>query len=361
MTSIQWLILGLILHLFVRGVWIGLVGLSYVFPKGIDNEKLNYKGKFENRVKTIPDFTNQIIQLEKISSSIFSISYFIFMSILGAYFFFLLSVLVPFYLFLLISGIGFSELFNHPIYLKVLTGYMYVLLGIGVIYMIDFLSLGLFKKNRITAKIYYPIYKFVSTLTLSVLYRNIYYLLISNFKRWKVILFIIVFLVLTFYMIGINGDRSSISRQFTQIEMYGSSYRYHLQSDAYANLEPDGKYQKASIQSDIVKDDVLRLFITHYSIFDDSVKVNCDYEVFDSRESTDSLKLACMNLFYKVAVDDSLYMDIPWLFHYNNQTSHRGIISYLDISDLDKGMHRVEIGLENWFYKTYDVVEFYKE
>jgi hypothetical protein len=361
MTSIQWLILGLILHLFVRGVWIGLVGLSYVFPKGVDHEKLNYHGDFENRVRAIPDFTKQIITLEKVSSSIFSISYFIFMSILGAYFFLLFAALIPMYALLAITGVGLGELNDYPNYFSAIKIYAFVILGIGGVYMIDFLSLGLLRKNRIIAKIYYPIYKIVSTLTLSVFYRNIYYLLISNFKKWKVVVFIITFIGLTFYLIGVNSNRASLSKQFTRIEMYGSSATYNLQSDAYANLKPDEKYQNASIQSDIIKDDVLKLFITHYSVFDDSVKTLCDYRVFDSSESTDSLKLVCMTEFYNVSVDDSLYTDINWLFHYNNQTKHRGIVSYLDISHLPKGMHSVDIELKNWSNKNYDVIQFYKE
>lgn len=361
MTSIQWLILGLILHLFVRGVWIGLVGLSYVFPKGVDHKKLNYKGNFENRVRAIPDFTKQIITLEKVSSSIFSISYFIFMSILGAYFFLLFAALIPMYALLAITGVGLGELNDYPNYFSAMKIYVFVILGIGGVYMIDFLSLGLLRKKRMIAKIYYPIYKIVSTLTLSVLYRNIYYLLISNFKKWKVIVFIIVFIGVTFYMIGVNGNRASLSKQFTQIEMYGSSANYNLQSDAYANLKPDEKYQNASIQSDIIKDDVLKLFITHYSVYDDSVKALCEYRVFDSIESTDSLKLVCMSKFYNVNVDDSLYTDVSWFFHYNNQTKHRGIVSYLDISHLQKGMHSVDINLKNWSNKNYTVIQFYKE
>ena len=31
-TGIYWMIFGLVLHLFFRGIWVGLVCLSYVFP-----------------------------------------------------------------------------------------------------------------------------------------------------------------------------------------------------------------------------------------------------------------------------------------------------------------------------------------
>lgn len=362
MTSIQWLIFGLILHLFFRGIWIGLVGLSYVFPKGIKNENLNFKGTFKNRVMTIPNFTDQIILLEKISSSIFSISYFIFMSILGAYFFVMITLVAPVYFFNTITGIDFSEYENNPIYDTITSAYAIFILVIGALHLFDFLTLGLLKKNRYIAKFYYPFYLIVSTLTLSPLYRNIYYILISNFKKWKVITFIVCFIIITFNAIEVNSSKTPLTRQFTQLEMYGSTSQNSIQTDAYANLGQDPKFHRASIQSDIVKDDVLRLFITHTINYEDSIKTLCDYNLkLRSRSKRDSLKLACMKEFYRISVDDSLYTDIQWFFHYNSSTAHRGIISYLDISNLKRGMHHIDIDLKNWRRRKYDIVQFYKE
>ena len=198
-TSIQWLIFGLILHLFFRGVWIGLVGLSYVFPHGIDNSKLKYKGKFEKRVRNIPHFANQIMRLEKISSSIFSVSYFVFMSILGAYSYIVVALIIPVYLIVFVSGIGFNEFEKNPVFASVLTGYSMTILIVGMVYMLDFLSLGLLKKVRFIARFYYPIYRIISTLTFSHLYRNVYYVLISNFRPWKVVIFNVLFIGSTFF------------------------------------------------------------------------------------------------------------------------------------------------------------------
>ena len=86
------MVFGLVLHLFFRGIWIGLVGLSYVFPKGINKQTLGYKGEFDRVIDKIPNVTDQIIKLEKISSSIFSINYLMFMCIIGAYLFIFISI-----------------------------------------------------------------------------------------------------------------------------------------------------------------------------------------------------------------------------------------------------------------------------
>lgn len=42
-----WLIFGLILHLVSRGIWVGMVGLSYTFPNGINHQRIHFKERFK--------------------------------------------------------------------------------------------------------------------------------------------------------------------------------------------------------------------------------------------------------------------------------------------------------------------------
>ncbi len=360
-TGIQWLIFGLVLHLFFRGIWIGLVGLSYVFPKGINQERLDYQPQFEKRLTLIPQFTNQIVKLEKISSSIFSISYFIFMSLLGVYFFLFVSILIPFYLFLFFAGVSFADLNDNPQLTQALNLYAIGMMVIGLIYMLDFLSLGLLKKNKYVAKIYYPIYKVMSVLTFSSVYRSIYYILISNFKKWKVVSFILAFIVITVFLFSQNSNPNSTSRNFSRLEFYGGSRGLYVPSQSYLNSSTDARFQRAAIQSDIVKDDVLRLFITHQVAYEDSIRSLCDYQQLQNRYSQDSLKLVCMNEFYHVSINDSTYRSPKWYFYHDPKSDHRGIIAYFNISHLGTGMHELEVSLENWFFENFATIPFYKE
>ena len=64
----------LILHLILRGLWTGIVGMSYVFPGGVNQEKLPKSQR--NIMYDKPD--TLVIKLEKICSLLFS---FIFSSI----------------------------------------------------------------------------------------------------------------------------------------------------------------------------------------------------------------------------------------------------------------------------------------
>jgi len=358
-TSIQWMIIGLVLHLFFRGVWIGLVGLSYVFPNGINHDRLNYKGKFENKIKLIPDFTNQIIRLEKISSSIFSSTYLIFMCIIGAYFYLVAMLIIPFYLFLLLSDYTFADLIRDESLVGLINIYAILVMLVGLIYMVDFLSLGVLKRSKRLNKIFYPLYQLISFITFSALYRNIYYLLVSNFKRWKVVTFLVSFIVITFFMINFNASRDSLSSNFSRLELFSSSIGNYSSSEYYASMNPSDKYQKASIQSDIVSEDVLRLFITHQVNFEDSVKANCNYVVPEESSDINKLKLECLQSFYIVNVNDSIAKTSKWMFHKDPSTGHRGIMTYVDISHLERGLHKLDIDLKNWFHKKYVSIPFY--
>ncbi|MTI22474.1 hypothetical protein E1176_15685 [Fulvivirga sp. RKSG066] len=360
-TGIQWMTFGLVLHLFFRGIWIGLVGLSYVFPRGINHQRLNYKGKFEHSIKRIPDFTDQIIKLEKISSSIFSISYLIFMSILSSYLYLALTVLLPLYLFLSITDYSWSDMAYNSDLSQAWKIYAITMLVLGAIYLLDFLSLGLLKKIRFIRKIYYPFYVFMSFVTVSSLYRSIYYILISNFKRWKVISFLVAFVLITYAMININVGRSSVSYQMSQLEMYGVERKHFSTYEYYGTSQQGGIDQRATIQSDIVKDDVLRLFISHRISFEDSIKSLCNYNEIEEELQSDSLRLECMKKFFNIEINGEPVTTDQWMFHKDGNTQHRGVLTYINISDLETGLHNLDVNLENWFWKNYAHIPFYKE
>ena len=64
--AIQLLSCGYILHILVRGIWVASVGLSYVYPKGIDSESLKFKGNFKKELtKTVKQ-----LYLRKISKDL---------------------------------------------------------------------------------------------------------------------------------------------------------------------------------------------------------------------------------------------------------------------------------------------------
>ena len=67
------IILNLIIHVVLRSLWIGALGLRYI-SGDIDIEKLNYSKRFTNYLKKkIGSFDDYIEKLEKLCSVIFAI------------------------------------------------------------------------------------------------------------------------------------------------------------------------------------------------------------------------------------------------------------------------------------------------
>ncbi|MEP5610925.1 MAG: hypothetical protein ABJP45_01685, partial [Cyclobacteriaceae bacterium] len=151
-VAVYWLTGGLIAHLITRGIWVGMVGLSFTFPKGIALDELKLDNKYRKYLSRIPSTEKIILNLEGFSSSLFSISFMMFMMMIGAYFYLLITIIVP------VVGIIylFPDIFENDVVGVILAGYLLLVLGIGFLGFIDFITLGFFKRFKWIGKIYWP-------------------------------------------------------------------------------------------------------------------------------------------------------------------------------------------------------------
>ncbi|NRA48005.1 MAG: hypothetical protein HRU12_02635, partial [Phaeodactylibacter sp.] len=139
-----WLIAGFMVHLLLRSIWVALVGLSYVYKDGIKVEQLKFKEKFNQALFKNRTYESNIIRLEEICSTSFAISFLLFMCILGAFF--------------LLSIVALALAFAHELFPD-FRNYGWIdpfLMGVVLIYLIDFLTLGLLKRIPYLSNIYYP-------------------------------------------------------------------------------------------------------------------------------------------------------------------------------------------------------------
>lgn len=359
-VALYWLTFGLILHLVSRGIWVGMVGLSFTFPDGINKENLKLSPKFEKAIDRIPPIEKIIINLEKISSSLFSISFMLFMMMIGTYFFFLVMLIIP-----VLSFIWLLD-FKDFTYVEgiIIAVYSMIILGIGFMSLIDFLTLGYLKRIKWLSKIYYPIYRLMSMLTFSRFYRPIYYTIVTNFGKWKIALFLIAFTAISFIGLDKASHSTIPGEEFTRIEMWSNTVDVANFSGHYDDQNDDFHSVKAQIQSDIISENTLRLFVVMELGLEDSIRKNCQYDTLRKKLDTASayVKNMCVKQFYQVKLDDQQLGEQDWLFHYKQKTNQRGIMSYIDISDLDKGLHYVTIKGPDHMYKGHIAkVPFYRE
>lgn len=162
----------LLLHIILRGLWIGAIGLRYV-SGDINYESLDYNVKYENFLrKKIGSFDDYIEKLEKFSSVIFSYTFLLFFMFISA-----ISIFIAFISMGQIGELIFGEMEGSRTTEAFIGILFLVLLIFGGIVFFDFITLGKIKKSKdpILTKLYYPLYRFFGYISLSFLYRPLLY------------------------------------------------------------------------------------------------------------------------------------------------------------------------------------------
>lgn len=345
-AALNALIFGFGLHLVFRGFWVAAVCLSYVFPKGIQTDKVDdYAPPFKHKVDGLVDTSVDLVGwMESASSTIFFLSFFLFSLIM--------SVLIT--LLVIIPHSGLRETWGDTGFMLLQVG-SGVMLVLGIVYLIDFLTLGLIKKQQKIAKFYYPIYWVFSILSLSFLYRSAYYTLVTNIKRkWWLAVGVVAYMVIAFAITQFSFAGSSNlmpALSFGKLDMKSylgiQSNHYELNTRQYENLrKQQDMIQHVSIQSDIVGSKYLKLFIVHQKAIERLMDVNCQQKAQSKVKEVKQRKmLACYQDFYRVYVNQKPLHQLKWRYYQHPKTSEKGIISFIPISQLSPTEHTVVVKL----------------
>lgn len=181
-TALTIFIINLVIHVVTRALWIGAIGLRYVSGE-IDHDQLPYNDRFKDYFRDrVGDFDEYIDKIERFSSTIFSYT-FLLVFILFAFFLFLAT---PFVLAVTaLSGVSASGLayslgyeagqgnyFGMVLLISALLIFVFYLF-LGFVVAFDFFTLGKLKriKKKWFVRIYMPIYRFYSFITLSFIWR----------------------------------------------------------------------------------------------------------------------------------------------------------------------------------------------
>jgi hypothetical protein len=347
------LMIVLLIHVILRGLWIGTLGLRYV-SGDIDYDELGYTSKFTEylRVK-VGSFDRYISRLENVCSTMFALAFLMVFYFLS---YFLLSGVVQLVVFFLFDTDWFAESTSKVLAWIICLPYALCVL----ILFVDFIGMGVLKKNRITSKIYYPIYKFFSYITLSFLYRPLVYNFLDQKRaRWVAVFILPFYFVLTFFM-ATTGNKNSNFQIFNQ----ASSITYTNKLN-YEDLltEKTDMVDLISISSKVIDKPYMRVFVGFNDFFEDAIfdndtilKPNEDQRGFAfqiekllSSETGRTAKpgkktlgkqklyLSGMNELYQLKIDSSFYNKEFMLTTNNN--GRYGFETYLDIDNLKKGKH----------------------
>ncbi len=365
------LIFNLLLHVILRGLWIGALGLRYV-SGDIDYDALKYSDKFTNYLKKkIGSFDKYIATLENYCSIIFAISFLMIFYVLALTF--------------TIATIGFTA--ENVISNEDLPGWvskgigiplmLFIVLGMFLTF-IDFITQGWLKKKQWISKIYFPVYWVFSLITLSFLYRPLVYNFLDNkfTKRISFILVPVYFLIL----LGTSIDY----RKSNYIDTNNNSNSYYASKRNYEDMltEKGDFISSAAIPSKVIKDSYLKIFMVYNDAIEDrifkrnkSLKPKKDKRglrsqisfsnsgpSFAVRDSLKKLYLKEFNKIYYVTIDSVTY-DSDFILG-ESTTNEFGFETYIDIKNLSKGRHLLKLQRDEFRKKdtipvTFDAIPFW--
>ena len=266
------LVISLSIYLILRGFWVAVIGLSSVFPKGIDVKKLNYSDYYKSNLKkyNIDDYS---IIIDKICSSIFSISFLIIMFIISLSFFF--STII-----LLLLVFDKTQILNYDIPRTILGVLVTIYLFLGFIHFTDFILLGPLKKIKWNwfSRYYSIIVKFFSIITLTKFYEILFYTFISRLKKRYIFLFIISLL----FLINVWGNWSFYNdylfTEYVDTKKMFSFYKYEDKYEKHLQLSENklATNYNIMVQSGIITDSFLELHIPYDPQLNYSIINECE-------------------------------------------------------------------------------------
>lgn len=350
MVSCAILIFNLLLHVVLRGLWIGALGLRYV-SGDIDYDQLNYSPKFRKYLeKKVGSFDKYIATLENYCSIIFAISF----------------LLIFYVLAFTLVIVSIALIANYIIDNDDLPGYISNGFGIPLIIFIvlgmflsffDFITLGWLKKKKWISRIYFPVYWVFSFLTLSFLYRPLVYNFLDNkFGRRLSFLLVPVYVVILI-MTSLEYQTSNyLDDDQSSSSIFANSRNYEDEID-----EDDEFIRGVAIPSKVIKDPYLKVFV-HYSnniesrVFNfnedlrpekdrrglqSDIRFTSDGMSFRQRDSLTKEYINTFNQIYRVKIDSVKY-ESEFILSQGIR-SDLGFETYIGIRGLSEGKHMLGV------------------
>lgn len=314
MLAAKCLTLGFSIHILLRSFWVGVVALSSMFKENENKISIKQAKPFQNI---------ESVNLEKFVVTIDKLSAWMMYNTINLVF-----VLIG-WMILFMSIITIGELVpdtsSNNLELILMIAFM--------VYLIDFLSFSILRKIPYLSYIVYPIFKLFDFISLRFIYQPGINYIDQHVAKWKTGLFYLLFITSSCVFTYV----SIYSRMHWPNVFDGREYRFKLSENEtyytenyYRNLSSEPS-RRARIQSDIITEPVVNLFINYSVVYDDYIS-----------QIPDENKRYFQNIF-TLSVDDSLYTNQTYYTNNINHGIEGGVTTYLDVSSFKNGMHEIII------------------
>lgn len=369
------LLIGFSANLFLRSVWLGYLGINFWFPNDINYSRVGGSESYKANLKKQPSTQSRLEILERWCNLSFS-----FAVLLG---FFTLSLFISLSAVIwLLDTLPFTNEWTNS-----------ALLNYGMAVLILCFQIGLFdrfllkeSKHKKWNSAKQTLLRVFNIVTLSFLFKREFLVLRSNTNAWAFSTFVILYLTIA-VVTSINQIGQYYPGGTLDISLIDDRENYDIRntpkiySAQYNDNLPMGSHCfYGSIQSEIINDDYVKLFIVSWIDFDNrlasafetnGLQKNVYYKSEKVRDSMARLNQIAwqqsVNDLFVVTLDNELLSALSWSRYTHPKTAEEGYVAFIDISLLSQGKHILDVDVNRLFnngvlqQRDWFIVPFWKQ
>ena len=337
----------------MRAFWVGLVGLLAVFPSGIRYDRIPFTTPYSQQRLSdeLGPLDRYILWLDKRCNIVFALAF--------QFVFFLIVIAVLYMLGLLIYLVVQP---NVPA-----TVWFGVKIALGTLVAVFYIAIIVLNQKKIKetprgTQLNYRLTKLMQSMMLGT-YKHTSYVtntFYSNIRPGKLFQTMGIFIGV-FFVVFILEYTADLSRTSGRVSLFGSRHLYsaridslYIQPASYDNQRPDGTYiSAASIQSDVIREPYLRLFIAYPKALDTLLTQVTPEPAWSDTLSRQEIRRQYatwshqqINRLIRITVNDSAYTQPELLFAKAGTQEQRGWQTVLVPGNLKTGRNLLRVALQ---------------
>ena len=326
LLAIKILTLGFSLHLLTRAYWLALVCINYVFPNGINSEKIKWKKPYKVKHSKNENLKELITRVDRYCGTI------VFTSIISV--FALAGIMLLF-----VTMFSIIFLFEESFVRELLINLWFIF---TLLYIIDFVAFGIFRKIPFISYATFPFFKLFDLITLRIHYQPALFMFNTNIKRIKFSL-----LALAFLGVAITFSYLSVYKMMHWPNLFDQrEYKWNLADNPwvsysyYKDQHATDKYYPYYIDKKVQDGNLMEVFLSYEKKFD---------FILDEMNNSDPNFTLAQAL--KVNIDSTEIKSLEWFPTSINDNQNFGISCFIPIDNFNNGQHLLIIenseGTEN--------------
>ncbi len=343
-----------LINFVMRAFWVGLVGLLAVFPSGIRYDRIPFTTPYSQQrlADELGPLDRYILWLDKRCNIVFALAF---------QFVFYLIVVALLYVVVLVIYLGIQP--NVP------TGVWFgVKIALGALVAVFYLAIIVLNLKKVKetprgTELNYRLTKFGQMMMLG-MYKHTSYVtntFYSNIRPGKLFQTFAIFM-LVFFVVFFIEYANDLSRANGRATLFNSRHLYsarvdslYIEPTAYDNQRPEGAYVGvASIQSDVIREPYLRLFIAYPKALDTILKQVAPEPVWSDTLSRQARRQQYaiwssqqINRMIRIIVNDSVYARPDLFFAKAGVQEQRGWQTVLVPGNLKTGRNLLRVALQD--------------